>query len=43
MIIDHDHFIWAGRIALDSLQKQLIVAKLIMNSDDDAQHDVMLA
>jgi hypothetical protein len=36
MIVDDDHFVWAGRIAPDPFQKELVVPKLIVNRDNDA-------
>jgi hypothetical protein len=39
VIVDDDDFVGTGRVSADSFEKELIVTELIVNGDNDAQHN----
>jgi len=39
VIVDDDDFVGTGRVSADSFEKELIMTELIMNGDNDAQHN----
>src|SRR2546425_12912109 len=42
VIVDNDDLVRTGRVPADSFEEELIVTELIVNGDNDTQHDFTL-